>query len=376
VPLGIRSGSGSGRGPGRGESVHSGGNLSLAVAAGSAITPLIPRVSVLIPVHDAGPYLVPALRSVERQSFPDFEALCLDDGSTDGSAEVLRAFAQRDPRFRILSPGRVGLVKGLNLLREEAAAPLLARFDADDAMHPRRLELQVAHLDAHRGIAAVSSLVRHFPVRDVRGGNRRYEAWLNALVTPEEIERSLFVESPLPHPSVTMRAELLDRVHGYREGGLPEDYDLWLRAWGEGFRFGKVPRVLHYWRDHPRRLTRTDARYAVESFLRAKAEALLRGPRGPLANDRPFVVWGAGMFGRRLTRLLVRAGRPPVALLDIDRRKIGRTRHGRPILPPEAMRPGSALVLGAVGALGAREEIRARLRSQGLVETRDFWMVA
>jgi hypothetical protein len=72
----------------------------------------------------------------------------------------------------------------------------------------------------------------------------------------------------------------------------------------------------------------------------------------------------------------VRAGRPPAALLDIDPKKIGRTRHGRPVVPPEALRKGSALVLGAVGAQGARDLIRRRLLDTGLVETRDFWMVA
>lgn len=338
-----------------------------------AWSPVPPRIAVLIPVHDAGSFLWPALRSVARQTFADFEALLLDDGSTDGSAEILAAAALRDPRFRVISPGRVGLVPALNLLRAAARAPLLARFDADDVMHPRRLELQALYLDANPAVGAVASLVRHFPRRDVRGGNLRYEAWLNSLVTPEEIERNLFVESPLPHPSVTMRAELFDSVGGYRDGSHPEDYDLWLRAWGRGFRFGKVARVLHAWRDHPGRLTRTDPRCSVEAFLRAKALALVEGP---LAGGRPFVVWGAGMFGRRLTRLLARAGRPPAALLDIDRRKIGRTRHGRPVVPPEAFRPGSALVLGAVGRPGAREVIRARLRGMGLVETRDFWMVA
>ena len=327
----------------------------------------------MIPVHDAGPYLGPALASVRRQTLRDFEAICVDDGSTDGSGEALEALAAADPRFRVLRPGRVGLVAALHLLRREARAPYLARFDADDAMHPRRLELQVRWLDEHPGVGAVGSLVRHFPRRDVREGNRRYEAWLNGLVTPEEIDRNMLVESPLPNPSVTMRAELFDRVGGYRDNGYPEDYDFWLRAWGAGFRFAKVDRVLHYWRDHARRVTRTHPRYAVEAFLRAKAEALLAGP---LAGGRRFVVWGAGMFGRRLTRLLVRAGRPPVALLDIDPAKIGRTRQGRPVIPAEAFRPGSALVLGAVGAEGARDLIRAALRSKGLEETRDFWMVA
>ena len=333
----------------------------------------MPRVSVVIPVHDPGPFLEPALLSVRNQSLEDFEVVCVDDGCTDGSAAVLDAFARSDARFRIVRPGRVGLVAAANLARQRARAPYLARFDADDAMHPRRLELQASFLDRHPDVDAVSCLVRHFPAAEVRAGNRAYETWLNGLRTPEEIARDIFVELPMPNPSVTMRAEVFDRVGGYRDNGHPEDYDFWLRAWEAGVRCAKVDRVLHYWREHPGRVTRTHPRYSVEAFLRAKVSCLLRGP---LADGRPFVVWGAGMKGRRLTRLLVRAGRPPLALLDIDPRKIGRTRQGRPILPPEAMRPGSALVLGAVGAPGARSRIRERLCAWGLVETRDFWMVA
>lgn len=334
----------------------------------------MPRVSVLIPVRDAGPYLAEALRTVRHQTLRDFEAICLDDGSTDGSAEALDAVAAVDARFRVLHPGRVGLIEALNRLWREARSPYLARFDADDAMHPERLEAQAAHLDAHPGTHIVSSLVRHFPRDEVREGNRAYERWLNSMTRHEEIVRDLFVESPIAHPSATLRAEVLEALGGYRTGlAWTEDYDLWLRAWEAGFRFAKLPRVLHYWRDHPGRLTRTDPRASLESFLKAKVEFLLRGP---LADGRRFVVWGAGMVGRRLTRLFVKAGRPPAALLDIDPDKIGRTRHGRPVLAPEAFRPKSAVVLGAVGARGARSRIRERLAGWGLAETRDFWMVA
>ena len=332
----------------------------------------MPRVSVMIPVHDPGPYLPVALDSVRRQTLPDFDAICIDDGCTDGSGEVLDRLANSDSRFRVLHPGRIGLVAAANLARTEARAPYLARFDADDAMHPERLELQVRHLDENPATDIASCLVRHFPRADVREGNRAYERWLNGLVTHEQIAREIFVELPVPNPSVTMRGEVFDRIGGYRDNGNPEDYDFWLRAWEAGFRFQKIERVLHYWRDHPARVTRTHPRYSVEAFLRAKVECLLRGP---LASGR-FVVWGAGMMARRLTRLLVRAGRPPAALLEIDRKKIGRTRHGRPVIPVEAFRPDSALVLGAVGARGARERIRARLEEWGLLETRDFWMVA
>jgi glycosyltransferase involved in cell wall biosynthesis len=330
------------------------------------------RVSVLLPVYNAEPYLWAALRSLERQTLADFEVIAVDDGSEDASLERLERAAERDARIKVLRPGRIGLVPALNLAREAARAPYLARFDADDAMHPRRLELQAAHLDAHPEIDILGSRVRHFPTPTVLQGNRIYEDWLNSLLTHEEILRDRFVESPVPHPSVMMRASAFDRVGGYRDMGWAEDYDFWLRAAECGLRFEKVPETLLFWRDHPARLTRTDSRTSLQSFLRAKAEFLVRGP---LAAPGPFVVWGAGMVGRRLTRLLIQAGRPPIAILDIDPRVIGRTRHGRPIIPVEAFRPKSAVVLGAVGARGARAQIRERLLGWGLQETHDFWMV-
>jgi len=332
-----------------------------------------PRVSVMMPVHDAAPFLEESVGSVLRQSFSEWELVCLDDGSADGSGEILERLAARDSRMRVVRPGRTGLVEAANRLRREARAPLLARFDADDRMHEDRLARQVARLDAEPGVDVVGSLVRHFPADAVGEGTRRYEEWLNSLVTHEEMRRDFLVELPMPNPSATFRAEVFDAVGGYVDDGLPEDYAFWLRALELGFRFEKVPQTLHHWREHPARVTRTHPRYSVEAFLKAKCGFLLRGP---LADGRPFVVWGAGMMGRRLTRLLARAGRPPSAILDVDPNKAGRTRQGRPVIPVESFRPGSALVLGAVGARGARARIRARLDGWGMVETRDYWMVA
>ncbi|MHC4938337.1 MAG: glycosyltransferase family 2 protein [Planctomycetota bacterium] len=332
---------------------------------------MTPPVSVVVPVHNAAPYLGEALASVLAQTHADFELLCVDDGSDDGSGVILERLANEDARVRVLRPGRIGLIESANLLRAEARAPLLARFDADDRMHPERLSRQLALFD--QGADIVGSLVRHFPDEAVGEGTRRYEEWLNSLVSHEQMRRDFLVELPLPNPSATFRVEVFDRVGGYVDDGLPEDYSFWLRALEAGFTFAKVDAVLHHWREHPRRVTRTHPRYSVEAFLKAKTRFLLNGP---LANGAPYVVWGAGMMGRRLTRLLVRAGRPPLALLDVDPAKAGRTRQGRPVIPVESFRPGSALVLGAVGAHGARARIRERLRDWGLVETRDFWMVA
>ncbi|MHC4547563.1 MAG: glycosyltransferase family 2 protein [Planctomycetota bacterium] len=84
---------------------------------------MTPRVSVLIPVHDPGAFLEPALTSVRNQTLRDFEVVCVDDGSTDGSPRILEAFARTDARFRLLRPGRIGLVAAANLLAREARAP-------------------------------------------------------------------------------------------------------------------------------------------------------------------------------------------------------------------------------------------------------------
>ncbi len=311
------------------------------------------KVTVMIPVHNPGPYLAPALASVRNQTLKDFEVLLLDDGCTDGSPEVLAAAVRADPRFRLLSPGRVGLIEAANLLARGSQQRYLARFDADDAMHPRRLEMQAALLDARPDLGVVASLVRHFPPFEVLPGNRRYEGWLNSVVTHEQIAADFYVESPIPNPAAMMRREVFERAGGYRDDGLPEDYAFWLRAFEAGVRFEKVPRILHYWRDHGRRVTRTHPRYSLEAFLRAKAESLLRGP---LAGGRPYVVLGAGMKGRRLARILTRAGHPPLALFDDEARYFGRRRQGRPVLPVAAFRPGSALALLATGGARMRAE--------------------
>ena len=337
-----------------------------------------PEISVLLPVRDARPFLEDCLRSLERQTCSDFEVVAVDDGSRDGSEELLRARARRDRRLRIVRIEREGLITALNRGLEVCRGELIARLDADDLAHPRRLELQRAALRADPDLDVVSCLVRHFPRRRVGGGFRIYERWLNGLVEHDEIVRDRFVESPVAHPSLLARRAALLDIGGYRDRGWPEDYDLVLRLAAAGARFAKVPRVLHLWRQHPGRLTHTDRRYAVERFLACKAHHLAAGP---LARAERVLVWGAGQTGRRLSKHLLRAGAPLEAFIDIDRRKIGRTLRGLPIrsaddLPRLLDSPATTRLLAAVSSRGARRLIRRRLEELGLRETADFWCAA
>ena len=337
-----------------------------------------PPVSVLMPVHNAATTLPETLDSLRSQSLPDFELVAVNDGSTDETGEILHAFADEDPRMRPIDLPCVGLIEALNRGLDACRGKFVARMDGDDLAHPHRLELQAARLHMQPGLSVISCLVEPFPPNTVTEGFRRYVEWLNALTTHAEIGREIFIESPLPHPSVMLRRTEVLALGGYQERGWAEDYDLWLRYHLVGKRMEKVTQTLLRWRDHPGRATRTDPRYSVENFLRAKAHYLLRGP---LRDHDAIIIWGAGQMGRRLSKHLIRAGAPVLAFLDIDTGKIGHALRGCPVhaadeLPGLWQQHSRPLLLAAVGSRGARALIRARLQGWGFVETEDFWCVA
>jgi glycosyltransferase involved in cell wall biosynthesis len=338
----------------------------------------MPAVSVLMPCYNAGAMVDEALESVVRQTLTDIEIICVEDGSTDDTPLRLERWAIREARLRVVRQPHSGVIAAANTGLGYCRAPYVARLDADDRAHPERLARQVAYLETHPEAGLVSCQVAGFPAKHVRQGFAIYLEWLNGLLSDEDMRRELFIESPLPNPSVTIRRELVLSVGGYQDFGWPEDYDLWMRLYLAGVRFAKLPQVLVDWREHPARLTRTDPRYSLENFLRLKAYYLARGP---LAGRDALAIWGAGMVGGRLGKRLAAQGVPVDAYIDIDPLKIGRTRHGRPILPPEALldwwrRFKNPVVLAAVGARGARQLIRQRLVAMGLREAQDWWGAA
>jgi hypothetical protein len=217
--------------------------------------------------------------------------------------------------------------------------------------------------------------VRYFPEEAVGAGARRYEAWLNGLTTPEEHARDIFVECPLAHPTFMLRREVLEAVGGYRACGWPEDYDLLMRIWQRGYGLAKVPEVLLLWRESEARASRVHPDYGPDAFRRCKVHYLRETF---LAGGRPALVWGAGRVGKLLARGLLAAGTALYGFVELDRRKIGQSIYGAPVLSlPEALaRRGEAFGLAAVGQDGARDEIRATLQAAGWIDGHDFCCVA
>lgn len=335
-------------------------------------------VSVLLPCYNAQDTLEEALDSLQSQTYPDFEVICVDDGSSDSTLEILQRRASLDQRLNVISIPHGGVIQAANRGLSACRGEIIVRLDADDRCHPSRIELQRDYFLENPDVAVVSCLVEGFPEIQIGEGFQIYYRWLNSLTTHEDITREIFVESPIANPSAAFRRSWIRDLGGYQDHGWPEDYDLWLRGYLAGAQFAKIPQILLSWREHPGRLTHEDSRYSLENFLRAKAHYLAQGP----ARDRDaIIVWGAGMTGRRLSKHLQREGLPLKAFVDVDPKKIRRTRRGKPIISSEELlgkwsNYNHPILLTAVRARKAAPLIRGTLTDLGLVEGSDWWQAA
>jgi hypothetical protein len=331
-----------------------------------------PAVSVVMPYRDAARTLVASVRSMLAQSDPDFELLCVDDGSQDAGPALLRQLAARDARIRLLRCCGQGLVAALNAALDAARAPLVARMDADDVAHPERLALQRHFLARHAEVSLVASRVVAFPRNEMGEGMRYYLQWQDGCLSPRRIAEQIYLESPLVHPTVMFRTDCVRRLGGYRDAREPEDYELWLRMSRHGLNMAKLPQRLLRWRQHAGSHSRVHPRYARDAFDALRARYLATDPR--VREARELVIWGAGRRTRKRVAHLLAHGFSPAAWIDIDPRKIGSRLHGAPVHAPGwlASRPVRPVVLAYVANHGAQRAIRRSLTGMGYRTGRDY----
>ncbi len=329
-----------------------------------------PVVSVIMPVRNGGAYLQAAVNSILEQSLGQLELILVDDHSDD---QALERLPSGDQRIHLIKNAGRGVASAFNTGMNHARGAYIARMDADDIALPERLERQTEYLAGHPDIGICGACVEIFSDSGVADGNRRYQNWLNGCRSPDTIHRELFVESPLPNPTVLFRRQVLTTLGGYRDPVWPEDYDLLLRADGLGIRMGKPEGILLHWRDHELRLTRTDKRYRLEQFQAAKAHFLCHQR---LAGEKPVVIWGAGPSGRLMHDLIQAEGSEVLGFLDVHPRRIGQRKRGLPVWPIDRVgRLQGAFVLVAVGAAGAREKIRGFMDGRGQIEGEQYLFV-
>jgi len=229
------------------------------------------RISVLIAVYNVEAYVAEALASIQQQTITDIGIVVIDDCSTDGTLRIVEQIASYDPRIVVVrSAKNQGLSQALNYGLGFCRAPYIARMDGDDIAMPDRLEMQLCFLENNPDIAlvgcattAIDELGRPIPGLGVSAKP----------ITQEAISRTLLLAPPCSHIWLARR-EVYDKLYGYRDISVAEDYDFLLRAITAGYRITNLPEPLMLIRTRTgnisSRLEQRKAHYYITNLYRER----------------------------------------------------------------------------------------------------------
>jgi glycosyltransferase involved in cell wall biosynthesis len=230
----------------------------------------VPRVSVLMSVYNGERFLINSVESILEQTFPDFEFLIIDDGSTDSTWEILEKYADKEARIILVrNEKNIGLTRSLNKGLALARGEYLARQDADDISLPQRLEMQVKFLDAHPEVSLVGTGM------EIIDENGKILALHQPPTDHESIAAELLIKNnSVGHSTVMARLDILKELRGYNER-LPyaQDYDLWWRLCRKR-KIANLPEILVKWRDTPGNISRAHRADQLEYIFATSIAAI------------------------------------------------------------------------------------------------------
>lgn len=233
-----------------------------------------PKITVLMPVHNAEEHLREAIESILAQSFTAFEFLIIDDGSRDRSREIVQSV--NDPRIvHVENPENRGTVHVLNQGIALAKGTYIARMDADDFSLPDRLQRQFDFMENHPEIGVSGTAMRLIKRGKLK--NTRTQP-----ATDEELKIQLLFSTCFFHPTVIIRTELA-KAHPYPDNLVyTQDYNYWCRLAGKT-RFANLPETMLHFREHEGQTSTRKADLQITNARQIRKTYLeeLFGPRTP-----------------------------------------------------------------------------------------------
>lgn len=199
-----------------------------------------PKISVIMPLYNAAPYLKESIESILAQTFSDFEFFIIDDKSSDNSAEIVKAYKD-DRIIFIQKPENTGYTDSLNKSIKMANGKYIARMDADDISLPNRFEKQYNYMEQNPDILLLGTFYKIIGIDDI----------VKPPTTHDEIKVRLLFDNPICHSSVFMRKSFFDNSNSQYDRTFEpaEDYELWTRMSSCGL-VENLPEVLLHYRVH------------------------------------------------------------------------------------------------------------------------------
>ncbi|PXV65847.1 glycosyl transferase family 2 [Dysgonomonas alginatilytica] len=230
-----------------------------------------PSISIVMPVYNSSRYLSESIDSILSQTFSDFELIIIDDGSTDGSREIITT-NYKDSRIRLIK-NEHNFIQSLNIGMTQSKGKYIARMDADDIMLPERLQMQYHFMEENPDIDISGTWMQVFG--DMDG------IWKNTTAS-DEIEVQAILHSPLYHPTVILKRSIItqfplvnDTNQVYNEEYIyAEDYQLWTELMKRGYRLTNLPHVLLRYRKSEGQISRQKQTEMQNTTLRIQTEYL------------------------------------------------------------------------------------------------------
>ena len=332
----------------------------------------MPEISVLMSVYNGEEFIAESINSILNQTFRDFELIIVDDGSTDGTVDVVQSF--RDKRIRLFHfTENKGVGAALKFGLAKAEGKYIAKADADDIHRLDRLYKQKTFLDRNYDIVLVKSFIKYFPHDEAARKNPKYKAKKviekekNRVVTSGDIREKLYWYCCIPHTTIMCRGESM-KATGYDDLKICEDYKLFYQMNKKGCKMATIPEVLVHTRVIGTSITAsTESRELLKQVFNIKKEEVLR----LFANNAPVYIWGAGGMGKNLLQFIQKEGFQVAGLIDGDRRKQETKVKGVEVLSPKLFAQKEEYKL-IVASQPGRFEIVEHLENLGYKHLRDF----
>lgn len=206
-----------------------------------------PKISFYMTVRNGERFVLKAVESIKAQDVDYWEAVIIDDGSTDATVSLLESIAVEDPRFRVESTSGIGRGKALNMAVSLCQSEILTNLDADDLAHPQRARVLLELMAKHPEFSVLTGRSRVI----FNDGKPEWNVLPDVDESLGDVTCLLARKNPIGHSSMGIRRYVLESVKGYREELTSQfDYDLWVRLALAGYRLGATTATLGAKRSH------------------------------------------------------------------------------------------------------------------------------
>ena len=230
--------------------------------------PTDPVISVVLSVYNGDGHLHESIASILNQTYGSIELIVINDGSTDGTYEIIRKNQQEDPRIVSVLQPNLGLTKSLNRGIQLAKGTYIARQDADDLSVPTRFEKQSTYLNIHPDYTLVGSAYQ-----EITNGSK-FPQSIRFVQSDDEIRKAICKYNPICHPSIMMRKRTLGEVGGYNDRfQYSQDYELYGRLL-KNYKLCNLPEILILRHIHDSIISKTFEKSQCYYAIRAKISAM------------------------------------------------------------------------------------------------------